>query len=69
MLPPSVISMGGAASNLVVARGIGVMPVGQGSFLSPGEYGLLLLSGLLCEHPLLMCAHNVKGTIVFKSSN
>lgn len=42
VLPPSVISMGGAASKLVEARGMEVMPGGHGWFASPDEYGLLL---------------------------
>lgn len=41
--------MGVAASQLEVARGMGVMPVGQGWFKSSDEYGLRLRSGLLFE--------------------
>lgn len=41
MVPPSVISMEVAASQLVEARGMGMMEVGQDLFRS-SEYGLVL---------------------------
>lgn len=52
MLPPSVISMEGDWSQLVLARGIGVTAVGHGLFESSDEYGLLLESVSLFEHVL-----------------
>lgn len=50
MLPPSVISMDGPESQLLVARGMGVMSVGQGWDMFVAEYGLLK-SGSLLEQP------------------
>lgn len=54
MLLPSVISIEDAVFHLVLARGMGVISVGQGLLKSPDEYGLLLLSGSLCDFFLLM---------------
>lgn len=50
MLPPSVISMEGPESQLVLARGIGVMSVGQGWVMFVTEYGLSKSDSLL-EQP------------------
>lgn len=58
VLPPSVISMAPAVSQLRVARGMGVMSAGQ-DLLKSSLYGLLPKLGLLQEH-LPLTAHRVE---------